>query len=85
MKITDPKIYGLTPKTQLKKLGTNRIAIVVDRKSRFIMADGKKLLEKAEKIKTYNKNIEVCLEISAPVCSKTSKFLSEKGITVLKK
>ena len=85
MKRIDPKIYGLPPKTVLKKLNTRKIAIVIDRKSRIIMADGKKIIEKAEIIKNHNRALEVCLVTTAPVCSKTSGFLREKGVTILNK
>ncbi len=79
----DPKKFGLTSRTILKARKSNGIAIVVDRKSRIIMADGKKILEKVNKIKRHNDKIDVSLETSAPVCSKTLKFLSENSIKVI--
>ena len=85
MTITDPQAYGLPPRTILKDMGTNRIAIVINRKSRIIMADGKKILNKAEKIRSHNESLEISLETTAPVCSKTSKFLNAQGITVIHK
>jgi len=85
MEIIDPKTYDLPPKTVLRQMSTNRIAIVINRKSRIIMADGKKILEKAEKIRSHNKEIEICFETSAPVCSKTAGFLREKGIVTINK
>jgi hypothetical protein len=47
----DPKKFGLPPKTVIEKLGDNHYALVLDRKSRVIMADGKKIVAKADKIK----------------------------------
>ncbi len=79
----DPKKYGLHPRTVLKKITGRHIAIVIDRKSRIIMSDGKKILEKAEKIKEKNKNMKVSLETTAPVCSKTKNFLSDEGIELM--
>ena len=81
--ILDPKLYGLPPRTVLKKITGRHIAIVINRKSRIIMSDGKKILEKAEKIKKKQKSMKVSLETSAPVCSKTVKFLSDNKIEVI--
>jgi hypothetical protein len=46
------------------------------------MADGKKLLDKATKIKEDQPQAIVTLKISAPLCSKTKKFLEEHGIAI---
>jgi hypothetical protein len=47
------------------------------------MADGRKILEKAQKIKEVQPSIAVVLKTTAPVCSKTKAFLEESGIQVL--
>jgi len=85
MEKTNPKTYSLPATTVLNIAGKDRIAIVIDRKSRIVMADGKKILEKAEKIKAHDKTLKICLQTTAPVCSKTIRFLKDKGIAVLKK
>ena len=46
----DPKKFGLPARTVLEQITSNAIAIVMQRKSRIIMADGKKIIEKARRI-----------------------------------
>ncbi len=79
----DPKKYGLSTRTVLMPYGKNHIALVINRKSRIIMADGKKILEKAEKIRAHQAGVRISLQTSAPVCSKTTSFLSEKKIRII--
>lgn len=76
----DPKDYNLPSRTQLAKLADNSIALVVDRKSRIIMADGVKLLKKIATIKEKDPSIEVCIMTTAPVCSKTRLFLENSNV-----
>lgn len=83
MSTVDPKKFGLPPKTVIEELGKDHYVLVVDRKSRVIMADGKKLLAKAEKIKTSEPKIKVSLKSTAPVCSKTIRFLAQHGIEMM--
>jgi len=78
----NPKSFGLQARTVLEQIDDNTIAIVVSRKSRIIMADGKKILEKAQKIKQSQAKVAVILKTTAPVCSKTIKFLKSEGIEV---
>ena len=82
-KIIDPKKFGLHPKTVIEDIGKNRFAIVIMRKSRIIMSDGRKILEKAEKIKTYHPRAKIGLKTSAPLCSKTKAFLKEHKIEIM--
>ena len=78
----DPKEFGLPPRTVIEKIAADTLAIVIDRKSRIIMADGRKIVDKAGKIRQGRPSIKIILKSSAPVCGKTSKFLSEHGIDV---
>ncbi len=78
-----PKEFGLPARTLLEQVDGNTIAIVIDRKSRIIMADGRKILEKAQKIKTLQASITVALKTTAPLCSKTIKFLEAEGIQLI--
>ena len=48
MKTLDPKDFNLHPKTVLEDLGRKHLTLVMDRKSRIIMSDGRKIEEKAE-------------------------------------
>lgn len=78
----DPKDYGLPSRINLVNLAENSIAILVDRKSRIIMADGKKLLHKVEQIRKINAALTVSIVTTAPVCSKTRAFLQAAGVVI---
>ncbi|THB81701.1 MAG: hypothetical protein D3926_00700 [Desulfobacteraceae bacterium] len=80
----DPRIYGLPPRTALFQQGSNEFTIEINRKSRVVMKDAAALLEKAIKIKHIEPGAAITLETSAPICSKSVKFLDESGIRVLK-
>ena len=82
-RIIDPKEFGMPPRTVLEQTGSDTIFIVIKRKSRIIMADGKKLVEKARKIQKVRPEVNVMLKTSAPVCSKTLLFFAEEGIGVI--
>ncbi len=79
----DPKDFGLPSRTVLEQIDPGSIAIVMNRKSRIIMADGRKIVEKVGKIQQVRPTAKVALKTSAPVCSKTLKFLESKGIEVM--
>ncbi len=82
-KAVDPKKFGLHYRTVLQQLDPGTLALVMDRKSRIIMADGRKILEKIEKIQQVQPETRVVLKTSAPVCSKTLALLKEHGVAVL--
>ncbi len=84
-KQVDPKLYGLPPRTVLMKKGPEEFIIVINRKSRIIMKDALTILKKVEKIKEKAQDASVVLETSAPVCSKSIKFLKENGVAVVLK
>jgi hypothetical protein len=46
------------------------------------MADGHKILERAQKIKDALPGTAVILKTTAPICSKAKAFLEESGIQV---
>ncbi len=81
-KFTDPKLFGLTASTRLKQIGDNQFDIVIQRKSRIIMKDGKVILSKVDKIKEHVPSAQVNLVTSAPVCGKTKAYLNEHGVSV---
>ncbi len=78
----DPQSLGLPPRTIVTEIAPDTIAIVINRKSRVVMADGKKIVAKADKIKKTKPGRKVMLKTSAPVCSKTLLFLADNGIEV---
>jgi hypothetical protein len=82
----DPKLYGLPSRTVLiKTRGSEEFILVINRKSRIIMKDAKTILNKADKIKEKIPSASVSLETTAPVCSKSIKFLKENDVETLKK
>ena len=81
--IIDPGEFELPARTMLEQTGTDTIAIVMKRKSRIIMADGRKIVKKANQIKKVRLKAKVILKTTAPVCSKTIQFLAEEGIDVI--
>ena len=78
----DPKLYGLPARTVLLKDDHDNFALSIDRKSRIIMKDAAVILEKADKIRKAVPGATITLETTAPVCSKSTKFLSDNGIEV---
>ncbi|MBI9083259.1 MAG: hypothetical protein JEZ11_06635 [Desulfobacterales bacterium] len=80
--IVDPKLFGLPSATCIEKQGKNAYAIVIRRKSRIIMKDGRNILAKAEKIRAECPGARISVQTTAPVCSKTRAFLMENGIPV---
>lgn len=76
----DPKTFGLSARTVVEQVDDMTLAIVIDRKNRIIMADGKKILEKAGKIKNTHPDKKILLKSSAPICSKTIRMLENEGI-----
>ena len=80
----DPKIYSLPARTVLMKKSSDKFVLVINRKSRIVMKDAVSILKKAEKIKEKVPNASVFLKTSAPVCSKSIKFLEDNNIEVLK-
>ena len=78
----DPKKFGMPARTVLEQIASNVIAIVMQRKSRIIMADGKKIVEKARKIQDVLPDVIVILKTCPPVCGKTVVFLEREGVEV---
>ena len=79
LKTIDPINVGAPKRSNVATDNDNNIYIVKNIKSRIIMKDGLKLFDLAKKIKTV-KNATVFLATTAPVCSKTTKYLEENEI-----
>ena len=77
----DPKKYGLNARTVLIENEQKEIIIVINRKSRIIMKDGRKILEKARK-RQQQENKIISVSTEAPVCSKTKQHPQKNGIEV---
>jgi len=83
MKPINPKTYNLPPRTKLLENNSGSLFILIDRKSRVIMKDGHKIVKIAEDIKKINQNKKISLLTSAPLCSKTKKYLLKYSVPVL--
>tara|TARA_Y100000816_G_scaffold242377_1_gene189518 strand:- start:156 stop:413 length:258 start_codon:yes stop_codon:yes gene_type:complete len=83
MKSIDPKTYNLPPRTKLLENNSGSLFVLIDRKSRVIMKDGHKIVKIAKDIKKINQNKKISLLTSAPVCSKTKKYLLKCSVPVL--
>ena len=81
MKQLDAKQLGVSPRTKIIDYGAF-IAIVIERKSRIIMKDGEKIIEKAKAIQKA-KNTPIYLQTSAPVCSKTKTHLKKHDVLIM--
>lgn len=79
----DPLKYGLGKKDKLFEASKEHIVLVIDRKSRVIMKDGEKIASKIELIKSAGFKGKISIASTAPVCSKTTRFLIEKNINVI--
>ena len=80
MDFIDPKQFGLNSRTKLV-IRNKHIAIIVDRKSRIIMKDGRRIFDQVAAIRKKEKR-PVVLLTSAPVCGKTKIFLRENDIAI---
>ena len=82
LKKIDPKIIGAPPRSVIGEDNSNHIYIIKNIKSRIIMKDGHKIVETVKQIKNKTSS-SVSLATTAPVCSKTTKFLNENDIKII--
>ena len=78
-----PSQYGLPSRTDLRQKSENRLTLCIYRKSRIIMKDGLNVIAKAEKIRLKAPKMEIEVETTAPVCSKTKLLLLENNIRIV--
>ncbi len=78
----DPQKYSLSTRTALLKRA-NEIIIVLDRKSRIIMKDGRRIEGQSRSIQAVEPRISITVAASAPVCSKTRAYLNKRGIALI--
>ena len=79
----DPAQFNLPPRTVLEAGDNGQLTLVIERKSRIIMADGRKIAAKAEKIRMKNENYQINLRTTAPICSKTARYLADHNIKIV--
>ncbi|WP_163338556.1 hypothetical protein [Desulfopila sp. IMCC35008] len=74
--------FGLTRQTIIEQDSDGTLALLIDRKSRIIMADGRKIIDKIIKIREKLPGVSIVIKTSAPVCSKTNALLEKQQIRI---
>ena len=82
LKEINSKSVGAPTRSVIGQDNNNHLYIIKNIKSRIIMKDGHKIIETAKRIKN-NTNSRVSLATTAPVCSKTTRFLIENDIKII--
>ena len=82
LKEIDSKSVGAPTRSVIGQDNNNRLYIIKNIKSRIIMKDGYKIAEAAKQIKNKT-NSSVSLATTAPICSKTTRFLNENDIKII--
>lgn len=77
----DPKTFNLNNRVVIEE-EKNTLTLVVNRKSRIIMKDGRRLLDQIRQIKKVSKKA-VLIFTTASVCSKTKIFLNSNGVEII--
>ncbi len=79
----DPGEFNLPARTVLEEDQDGQLTLVLDRKSRVIMSDGRRIVAKAETIRLNRKCQSINLRTTAPICSKTARYLTENNIKII--
>ncbi len=82
-KYLDPKSLGLPARAIVEEIDNATLAYVIRRKSRIIMTDGNKILDRVAMLKNARPGMNIILKTSAPICSKTMKYFKNKGLSVI--
>lgn len=82
LKEINSKSVGAPTRSVIGQDNNNRLYIIKNIKSRIIMKDGYKIAEAVKQIKNKT-NSNVSLATTAPVCSKTTRFLNENDIKII--
>ena len=82
LKEIDSKSVGAPTRSVIGQDNNNRLYIIKNIKSRIIMKDGHKIVEVVKQIKNKT-NSSVSLATTAPVCSKTTRFLNKNNIKII--
>ena len=82
LKEIDSKSVGAPTRSVIGQDNNNRLYIIKNIKSRIIMKDGHKIAKAVKQIKNKT-NSSVSLATTAPVCSKTTRFLHENDMKII--
>ena len=66
-----------------EQVDAETFVLTINRKSRIIMKDGRKLLEKMRPVRANIPNARIEIRVTAPICSKTEQFLIGEGFIVM--
>ena len=80
----DSRAFGLSSKIKIGKRTEKDWYIIIDRKSRIIMKDGERINDIIEAVKKVRPEVNIGLAALPAVCSKTTAYLSKRGIAVNK-
>lgn len=78
----DPRKFGLDGRTVLEWVDDHTMALVMDRKTRILLADTERILAKINKIHEIQADTDIVIKTSAPVCSKAVSFLDKSGVSI---
>jgi len=81
----NPKKYNLNSRVLIKQLQPKHVVVIINRKSRIIMKDGERINKQKEAINKTEPNTTISFETTAPICSKTKKYLLSKDIIIINK
>ena len=81
--VIDPKSVGLGPRDAVIQIDTDHYALFIDRKSRIVMADAKRIIEKVQILSRCFPEARISVKTTAPVCSKTNAVLKSRHIDVI--
>jgi len=82
MRKVDPKIFNLSNRINIQENDNNEVFFIIDRKSRIIMKDGIRIFNQIQTVKEKRSSARFFLKTSAPVCSKTKKYLNKRKIEI---
>ena len=82
LKEINSKSVGAPTRSVIGQDNNNHLYIIKNIKSRIIMKDGHKIVETVKQIKNKTSS-SVSLATTAPVCSKTTRFLNENDIKII--
>ncbi len=82
LKKINSKSVGAPTRSVIGQDNNNHLYIIKNIKSRIIMKDGHKIVEAVKQVKNKT-NSSVSLATTAPVCSKTTRFLNENDIKII--
>ena len=76
--------FGLPGRTDLEKTGRNHYSILIKRKSRILLKDGEKIIEKIKILHEFVPGAKIDLMISSPICSKAVQLLKDNAIDIVR-